>query len=69
MKNNRIKDTPTYLNMMQSLLFNEKKRISQRQEIQIIPKSYPFVQLTHWDAILCKQKYFFYNIKFFYSIF
>ena len=50
----RIEETPTYLNMIQSLLFNKKKIISQGQEITRIPKSYPFAQLTHWDVILCK---------------
>ena len=40
--------------MLQSKLIYEKKIKSQQFEIQKIPKSYPYVQLTHWDLLLRK---------------
>jgi hypothetical protein len=51
---NRIEETQTFLNMFQEKLINEKKSISQRQEIQRIPMSYPYVSFTQWDMILRK---------------
>ena len=41
--------------MLQSKLISEKKNISQRQEIQKIPKSYPYLSLSHWDLVLRKK--------------
>ena len=51
---NRIEETQTFLNMLQGKLINEKKNISQHQEIQRIPMSYPYVSFTQWDKILRK---------------
>ena len=51
----RIEETQTYLNMLQGKLINEKKIISQHQEIQRIPMSYPYISFTQWDMILRKQ--------------
>ena len=50
-----IEETETFLNMLQSKLISEKKNISQRQEIQKIPKSYPYSSLSHWDLVLRKK--------------
>ena len=36
--------------------------IQGNQDIKIIPTSYPYLKFTQWDAILCKEKYLFYNI-------
>ena len=41
--------------MLQRLLISEKKKKSQYQEIQKIPKSYPYALFTHWDLINRKQ--------------
>lgn len=59
---NRIGETTTFLNMLQRKLINEKQNISQHQDFIIIPTSYPYLKFTQWDAILCKEKYLFYNI-------
>lgn len=59
---NRIGETTTFLYMLQRKLINEKQNISQHQDIKIIPTSYPYLKFTQWDAILCKEKYLFYNI-------
>ena len=49
-----LEETDTFLNMLQSKLISEKKNSSQRQEIQKIPKSYPYSSFTQWDMLLCK---------------
>lgn len=51
---NRIEETETYLNMLQGKLKNEKTKISLHQNIQRIPLSYPYMNLTQWDIILRK---------------
>ena len=53
-KTYRIEETGTFLNMLQSKLISEKKNLSQHQDIQKIPKSYPYSSFTHWDLILRK---------------
>ena len=45
--------------MLQVKLQNEKKNISQHQEIQRIPMSYPYTSFTKWDMILRKYNYIF----------
>ena len=50
----RIEETESFLNMLQSKLISEKKNISQRQEIQKIPKSYPYSSFSYWDLVLRK---------------
>ena len=45
--------------MLQVKLQNEKKNISQHQEIQRIPMSYPYISFTQWDMILRKYNYIF----------
>ena len=52
-----MEETTSYLNMLQAKLQNEKEKISQHQEIQRIPMSYPYVSFTQWDMILRKPKY------------
>ena len=47
-----IEETETFLNLLQSKLISEKKNISQHQEIQKIPKSYPYSSFTQWDLVL-----------------
>ena len=44
--------------MLQSKLIFEKKNLSQHQDIQRFPKSYPYSSLTKWDIILLQTKYF-----------
>ena len=53
-----MEETASYLNMLQGKLQNEKKKLSQQQEIQRIPMSYPYVSFTQWDMILRKINYF-----------
>ena len=55
--------------MLQRLLISEKKKKSQYQEIQKIPKSYPYAPFTHWDLINRKQilfnKYIYYYLLYY----
>jgi hypothetical protein len=46
--------------MLQSKLISEKKNISQHQEIQKIPKSYPYSPFTHWDLVNRKYILFYF---------
>ena len=59
LNNNRVEETASFLNMLQVKLQNEKKNISQHQDIQRIPFSYPYVSFTQWDMILRKTYFLF----------
>ena len=50
----RIEETESFLNMLQVELISEKKKKSQHQEIQKIPKSYPYSSFSYWDLVLRK---------------
>ena len=58
--NYRTEETETFLNMLQRLLISEKKKKSQHQEIQKIPKSYPYSPFTHWDLVNRKYILFYF---------